>query len=500
MANDTTNQVDSIAVKGIAAKVQEVLAAPGTLLSFPLQPIAYADQDLRFLSPGGLTTTQSQTLAEFSELVNRLPLASQVWRDDGSGRHLWDVYAEMLGAELADSERTPAEQAAYQQAYSYLRLPGPDGLDHPSPVLTGYQACQSAYLTALSAYKTGQGGSDADALKAASDMAWREWKLSGHKDDVEAAMLTLLTLGDKDPSVVWSRYRMQFDPTEPTAYQTAPNGMRYATTGFAPSGVMDVPWVRMSMSRDELMAAASGASAELASALGDDGSAGTVQEISFDFTAVDVMRAWFDKAMFESRGWRLRDGGGLLSDGSTPPAGSCPAFVTKVVFARNISVTRTRPGGGKQPPTVAFIDPVRTRLNKDRITDFPILVAEPPESFRVVQFNALRAEPTSLMANLKPEAGLKMSPVLRANLPPIVKSLPNVPSRTLRQDIDTVQRFDFPVRQLPIEPKPPVVLDPPPPGNEVVTTPPEFVFIMAFQCQLLGSTPNPDPSLPWPAG
>lgn len=484
-----TNQIDAIAIKGIAAKVQQVLALPGTILSFPLQPIAYAKDDLHFLAAGGLSATQAQTLAEFSELVNRVPVAGQVWRDDGTGRHLWDVYGQMLGAELASSQRNTQEEARYQQALGYLRTAGPDGLDHPSPALTSYRAYQSAYITALSASRVGQDGPDADALKAASDRALADWKLEGHKDEVEEELLTMLTLGDKDPSVVWSNYRTQFDPSQPTEYQTAPNGLRYATTGFAPTGVMDVPWVQIKLSRDDLVAASANASTELVNALGGS-DVESIHEVSFEFIAVDVMRPWFDAAMFGSRGWRL-SGAGPLSDGASPPTGSCPAFVTRVVFARNISVSRAKTDAGEATPSIAFAEPVTVKFAKNRIVPPPIFVAEPPPLISLVN---LRIQPSRIAA--RPEGLMRRLPdrgnVVLGDEQPVLRA------RTLKADIDVVQRFDFPIRKLPVVVNTPPIVVKPSPGDDVVTTPPEFVFIMALQCQLLGATPNPDPNLPWP--
>jgi hypothetical protein len=63
--------------------------------------------------------------------------------------------------------------------------------------------------------------------------------------------------------------------------------------------------------------------------------------------------------------------------------------------------------------------------------------------------------------------------------------------------IDRVQRFDFPTQWVPVADPPAAA--PPAPEDEVVTTPAEAIFVMALQCRLLGTAPNPDPTLPWPA-
>lgn len=550
MGNEAPSKsVDDIAVKGVAAKVQELFSAQGTFLAFPLAPVAYLAEDLRFLAPGGLSAVRAQTLGEFSELVNRLPIVSQVWADDGSGRHLWDVYEDLLGAELATSERTTAEEQAYQRAYGYLHTVMPEPPDPPSQVLLEYQSGRSAYLAAEAAWKNGKEGIRANELGAAKDQAWQDWKIVGHKDDVEEANLTLSTLSDKDPSVAWSRYRTQFDPQMPASFQTSLNGMRYVTTGFAPSGVLDVPWARMSMDRNELDSAAGGASPELAKSLADSSTTGKVKAVSFEFMAVDVTRPWFDSSMLASRAWRFRSGIQPLSDGGSPPLGRCPAFVTKLILARNISVTRTKPaeGGGGSAPTMAFIEPFQAQLLEASpilvsppavepppvVEDPPIVEVEPPPVTEIIPpvdgASELAVDETTLVgesaaqtnfgiARLSHASEMRRAVPLRSRFRGIsdvtlganrLKTAFGAEERAISVEqqaevqpkierrIENIQMFDFPVAQLAV-PETLFVAPPASPEDEVVTTPADVIFVMAFGCRLIGTAPNPDLGLPWP--
>lgn len=67
----------------------------------------------------------------------------------------------------------------------------------------------------------------------------------------------------------------------------------------------------------------------------------TVLPVLARFTFVSVLRVriqfcsyttWFTSDVFRARFWRFGDTSRALSDGKAPPKGSCPAYVTVVVF------------------------------------------------------------------------------------------------------------------------------------------------------------------------
>ncbi|HLI50813.1 MAG TPA: hypothetical protein VKU87_03400 [Thermomicrobiaceae bacterium] len=531
-----TTAIDAVAVVGIAARMQQLLAQPGSFLSYPLSAVAYPADDLRFLGIGGLNAGQAQALAEFSELVNRLPSVGAVWNTTSVG-HLWDVYRDMLGADLARSSLSPDEQAQYQQAWSYLHVDEPGDLDPPSPAWQEYRAAQQAYFMAEAAYRQSLGTPDEDAAEAARDSSWQSWLVDGHKDDVERALLTISTLGDKDPSVVWNRYRRQFDPTLPAAYQTGLDGSVYVPTFYAPSSVLDVPWLQLTLTKDDLAAACQQAPPALKPLLGQQDGATDVQSISFEYMQVNVVRPWFSPTMFSSRAWKLPPSEPALSDGADPPSGSCPAYVSAIVLARNITLNRLKRAtssgssgssgqglGYLQPTSPERLQAIRRRavdLSNQPPTSEPDPTYLDPDRFRLKRpVNVLltpesRALPEQLINPHLAATNLNDSLQLNAESPVSRQVLSHrfdevalnenaqldLSSRRIGTKVvsnDMLQRYDFrPILHFPIGSGRPPSQPSPSDTTETVTTSSEVIYLMAFVCAEVPKSPDPDPNLSW---
>jgi hypothetical protein len=99
----------------------------------------------------------------------------------------------------------------------------------------------------------------------------------------------------------------------------------------------DQAWTTLNLSGPEIAALAAGAPAALRTLFGDVGTS-TIASISFEFRSAAVVRPWFRPAMFGARFWKFGDGS-QLSDGAAPPTGAWPAYVTGVIFVRNVQVT-----------------------------------------------------------------------------------------------------------------------------------------------------------------
>src|SRR5206468_9472502 len=99
--------------------------------------------------------------------------------------------------------------------------------------------------------------------------------------------------------------------------------------------------------------------------------AGDVQSVSFEYRSVALTRPWLPKRLFQSRFWRLGPGGGELSDGAQPSASRCPAYITALVFARNVQVTYRQIGGGRPPPprswTLLTLNPTQLRTDSTQL-------------------------------------------------------------------------------------------------------------------------------------
>ncbi|MFI1702628.1 hypothetical protein ACH419_42930 [Streptomyces bobili] len=345
--------LDAATVLGIASKLQQMLTDREHIVSVPVTPNAYQAKNLHFAPPRD--AVQENTLAEFSELVNRVP-THPIWQPSTTV-HLWDIYGEVLGAELATSSLTTDEQLKYQKALNYLYTSTSDGSGTtPSPALREYQLARQTWLQASIDYKQAQQTAnmssdpavkdhwyqvDEPRLRQARDDALTAWTGTGHKSKVEDALRIITELGAKMPSAVWRRHREAFNPKLPNQFSTAPNGTRFAPTFYAPGEVLDVAWPRVELSRDMLVTLASQASPALTAALGgaiDD----DILSVAFDYCLVSIARPWFDPVMdlFGSRAWRFPAGTQSLSDGADRPQGRCTTYVDTVALVRSIEIVR----------------------------------------------------------------------------------------------------------------------------------------------------------------
>lgn len=352
MSNGTTaTAVDSSAMLGLAARLHQLLTDDDHLVGTPAVPNVYQDGRLRFEEP--LDAAQANTLAEFSELVDRIP-TYPVWSSTAIV-HLWDIYGEILAADLAQSSLTSEEQKNYEAATAYLYETAGNG-STPSAALQEYHAAQQAWLQADIGYRQAKQTASMSAdpgvrdqwtkvdeprLRQVRDDAMTAWQVTGHKNQVEDALREVSELASKSPAATWKRHRDTFSPNLPDQFSTAPNGVRYVPAFYAPRGALDTPWSRVVLPRDVLLASVAQAPTEMAAALGG-AIADSVQSLAFDYCVVSLVRPWLDPFMelVGSRGWKLPAGAPPLSDGGDPPQGRCPAYVESIALARNIEVTR----------------------------------------------------------------------------------------------------------------------------------------------------------------
>ena len=170
--------------------------------------------------------------------------------------------------------------------------------------------------------------------------------------------------------------------------QTDSNQIQFAPTGYSPYDIFDDDWPRFTMSRSEITQMAATAPQELVEVLGT-GDLGPIEEISFDFRSVAITRPWFRSGVFTSRFWRLPAGMDALSDGAEEATGRCPAYVSAVVFARNISITSRPEAVNASPP-----DPRKLML-----IDRAILAEKRPEMAAFISLPApapVAVKPTSM--------------------------------------------------------------------------------------------------------
>ncbi|MGX1541194.1 peptidoglycan-binding protein [Streptomyces adustus] len=424
----------------MADRIRDMVAREGTVVSVPSGVIGYLADTLRFAETGQTTVEQAGTAAEFAELVNRVPKTGPVWEWDGVD-HLWDIYRDVLGAELAVSTRTPDEERRFRAAQAVLYTED-GGIRVPSTTYLAYQSCQHAVLSAQAALAQAQttGNAHKPELAAAVEAAEQDWLVTGHRREVDTALLDFSSLGDSDPAQTWSAYQRQFDP-EPGSLQwaTALDGSRYAVTGFAPSNILDHPWPRLHITGSGL-----------------DSTASALESVSFEYALVNVVRPWLDPAMLRSRAWKFSEQDHSLSDGQTPPSGRCTSYVESVVVARSLQIVfKAHPGDGRQE--LGFIEPsavtqISSAAASQGTQDLPSGFIPSEQTERVVEqfaFPAAAAESPAVATETvtPPEDGTVMTtpPGTVLLVAFVLRLLPKCP------DPDPALPWERPDQQLPEE-------------------------------------------------
>lgn len=489
--------IDAGVVLGLAGKAVQVFAEPGTFLSFPLAPLGFQGERLAALVADPFGPKGSGALAEFSQLVNEIPEGA-LWQPDGD--HLWTVYGDVLGAELAGASLTPGQREAYTRAYTTLYTEQGDGTAVPSPPAAAYERFRDAYIAVVQEYNNRKGQAALSAEQAVAE-AWaadeprlaqavREamaaWRAEGHREEVEAARAVLRELGAHTAGPAWEGYRRLFDPGLPEIYfRTGPDGTSYLPTGYLPGDVIGTEWPMITVAGTELGALAAAAPAELRDRLGSC-EATAILSVSFDYTTVTVTRPWFAPEVFASRAWRFRDGTRVLSDGGAPPSGECPAYVAGVVLVRGITVRRKTGDAGTLRPMGFLPSTLSAVLAEPPATAATVLTATPV--LAAISGLTLTEAAAPVVRDHRRAAAAASAAIVRDH-----RGDPGPVVRDHRDPAPVVRDHRIPV--LPTAPPP----RPEEPAVTTVTSDPGEVYVLAFLCRYLPKSPNPDPALSWPS-
>lgn len=508
--------LDAHALAAIMAKTSEVFARDDLMLSFPLAPEAFTTADLALLGAAQLDPEALGVLARFSLLVDSLP-PGPVWLPD-PGRRLSAVYDRVLrDADLAESDRTAEEEAAFTAAQALLYVPTGQGTLAPSPALQTYRQLRDAVQAAKAELRNREGQAllaggealaqwqqvDGPALRARISDLESDWESIGARSAIEAAQDTERRLADRSPLRTWDQLRRQFDPA--LDQLSSPTLGAYVPAWFTPTNVVaDAAWPRITLGQGDLTALAGRGPIDAASLGAAAGARAepAITQVAFEYNAVTVNRAWFSTVPFASHAWRFADGS-LLSDGSQPPAGQCPAYVIAVVLVRNVSVTTPATNGGTPTPPIG-----RPKLPWLEATQIKVIPRPPIGLDRLPAGGAIPSHVPPLRVPVG-AAGRLTAPNVgvaapRVNLGPALvrptavaaatplHPLAEGPSQEL---LDRLRGGDFVARRIDLGPG--LVAAKPPAGTTTVTTPSDQVFVMALVCKRLPLTPSPDPSLTW---
>lgn len=488
--------MDATAQLALMTKAKVVFEQPGMFLSFPaLTPISFSPSVLDF-GKALADPKVSAALLEFSRLANQCP-GGVIFHGD-SDQYLWDHYDQWLSTmDLAQDGLSADQGAAYAEATALLRALDANGLSVDSPALAIYKQCRDQYLAAEQTYKSAQiaasvtqdttakakwQSTDEPRLRQAVAASMADWSEKGKKATIEAAQAEVSAYEARLPRKAWMAWRSAYNP-DLDLFTDAASNASCGPSGFAPADIIAGTWPTFTLTADEIHGLAAQAPKELQAIFGETGTS-AIASLSFEFRSAAVVRTWFNAASFDSRFWKFDGGLPDLSDGNTPPKGAWPAYVTAVVFARNIRVTTV--GAPQSPP-----QPIHTI---------------PPAVFRPEVLRMLQTQKP--MPTMQPRMMMMARPVMGA--PAVARAVTispaalhpaiavsGAPSPALRTAmVNPALRLNAAVyRTSPVVQAPPAVA--PPASTASAQQPDDQVSILAFICRSLPRVPNPDPALHW---
>jgi hypothetical protein len=203
-----------------------------SFIAFCAPGVAIAEADLSF----GDMTTKAQINANgaFSQVVNNIPNSKGFW--GLTGKKVWDIYQDAItNITLPTTQLTDAQQKMLKKAQDFLvqTVTKTDPFTSAQTTVTqdsvpyaAYKACQTAYLAALTNYNGAQilanapGASNevvqkwarnAAGLKSVVITAYGNWTSNGYKDYVEEALGIISNLAGQGPSAMYQSMKANFD-------------------------------------------------------------------------------------------------------------------------------------------------------------------------------------------------------------------------------------------------------------------------------------------------
>jgi hypothetical protein len=374
--------MESRVTLALATKLRRIFEDDSTYLSFPLG-VGFTNQYLGFMkepeSSGLSLQAQLNVKADFARLLNIVPEDSVAFAQDAS-RLLWDRLIDVLEASrFAKSALTAAEEQQLERAIDLLTdwVELDDGTSIPvnSPRVTRYYEYKTLYDQAEATYLDEKMtveltvGSEGDALRKewtayrekqlldAKQKAESDWNNLGSRQEVQDAQRIR---NDLEPRSYLNLYRAAYLNDISISEVPDLNGMGIGIypTFFSPFDVFepDVPWSRITLTRAEVDALVKSAPADLRRLFGAESGGDDLVSVSLEYSNVVVIRPWFRPELFASRYWRLDDGK-VVSDGKRPRKGDIPAYITSMLVARNVAVTRRKAADAKpkKPLSASFI-------------------------------------------------------------------------------------------------------------------------------------------------
>jgi hypothetical protein len=320
----------------------------------------------------------------FSLLVDTVPEKSsvletgvQVWKPQQRISHIYE--SVLKNCEVADTPSSPEAEQRKKNLRDLVtqtveKTDADTGAtfkeERPTALVANYLKYQKAYADAYEKYTdlmmkalTGNAG---DVQKASMlgptyfnevTAAWDMWESQGQKSKYESIQADLQQLEGVSMSRLKSEYLEIFRKAQRTSLL---DGENYSVSRLVPAGFYESSgWTGYSFSSSQLKSTQSSRSVK-GSAGGMwgfiGGARGNYQKldtsgsinlenlsVGFELTQVPAFRSWLREDFLMSDKWRPKGGTGeLLSNGKPDnPQGILFAYPTVIIFARNISVTKS---------------------------------------------------------------------------------------------------------------------------------------------------------------
>lgn len=352
MSQSQTGSAESVAGQAVAAKLHELYDRDDQFVAFTQIPMT-GDQ-LAFATEGFGDIRNLQAFADFSYLVNQGLDVGPVW--EPNGRLLWEVYGDVLKQRVANRELTDAEQAELDASTEVLYRD--DGT--PSAIYETYLEFRNAYDDVedqLNIVEITIESTDSEELRAQKEIerdqlrddlkrANQDWVGLGHKHTVDGALETRDRLTGYGPRTVWRQWEQKFGLSEGEQNWDALIDRPFRESDFYPRTFYregsEGSWNDFTLDESEIGSLLDRSTAgidTLDDAVGTEQFEGDISRLSVQLARVTVGRGWFSPEAFGSRLWKWTRDREPISDGGDPPTGQFPAYVSSLVFARDLTVT-----------------------------------------------------------------------------------------------------------------------------------------------------------------
>ncbi len=488
----------------LMAKAKKVFGGDQTFLSFPVTPLGFKREQLNFGIDHNL-----QYLLAFTKLVNQLP-EDEAWNQTNP-TYLWEVYAEMLrDMDLAESSRTSSEEEEYQRARHFLGMD--DVASGGSPEYRLYRQYKDAYFVANENYLNAKGTAESStnqsereqwvnvlepALRRELRALELEWVTRGYKNEVEVAQNKVAQLSAKDPYLTWGEWNAKLNPHLDTL-NDATDLFELFPTCFNPSNALE-SWQTFTLSGDEVKQLVKEAPAELRAKLVDSSGDAAFESLTFEFSSAALDRTWLQEAVFKARYWRFQDESKVISDGGIPATGMCPAYVTAVVFVRNVmgKPAQSKPGTTQPVPVGDLKFPAATlrpaslkRINLKAALNPKIKLKSVQDLGALAPTKAPKLGASSLPINLS-AGSIKPLPDKNVVAPPVAST--TAQPKTQKPKAVEFLRLNLKAYKQPTR----GAVEPPKPAAPANQSPDDTIYILAFICKAVPRCPDPDPNMRW---